>query len=294
MWERSLQGSPLVLATTAPVRAPRRVLPYVLGVVLIGVTAVLLYRGWSFYKLSMEDRVEHADFRRLRPSGIIGNGYGFIAGLLVVLNLSYLVRRRFASARLGSMRVWLDLHVFTGLLVAVLAAFHSAFQLRTQIAMISAVSLGVVVATGVLGRMLHMLAPAADGRVRDAIDGVERALPGTRRPVIEALRELPAPRLAANASLVRALLAIPAWRAVARRRRETLALLVPPRALQSREQRLAVAELMTAVTIDARGSGMAALLRRWRGLHRFAALAMLAAVLFHAGVAWHYGYRWVF
>ena len=39
---------------------------------------------------------------------------------------------------------------------------------------------------------------------------------------------------------------------------------------------------------------MAALLRSWRGLHRFFALLMLAAVLLHAGVAWHYGYRWIF
>ena len=41
-------------------------------------------------------------------------------------------------------------------------------------------------------------------------------------------------------------------------------------------------------------SGMAALLRSWRGLHRFFALLMLAAVLLHAGVAWYYGYRWIF
>jgi hypothetical protein len=266
----------------------------VLGFILIAVGAALLYHGWSFYQLSMEDRVEHPDFRSLRPSGIVGNGYGFIAGVLVIANLSYLVRRRFAKARLGSMRVWLDLHVFTGLLAAVLVAFHSAFQMRTQIAMISSVSLGVVILTGVLGRCLHMLAPATTGRLRAAIDGVDRVLPGTGKPLGEALRELPAPHVPADASLVRSLVAIPRWRAVARRRRETIELLLPRRRDLSREQRVAVAELHAAATTDARGSGLSALLRRWRGLHRFAALAMIAAVLFHAGVAWHYGYRWIF
>ena len=269
-------------------------LPFVLGAILLVVAAALLWRGWSFYELSMEDRVEHPDFRRLRPSGIIGNGYGFIAGVLVMANLSYLVRRRLARARLGSMRVWLDVHVFTGLLAAVLVAFHSAFQMRTQIAMISTISLSVVVLTGVLGRCLHMLAPATEGRLRAAIDGVERVLPGTGAPLRQALRELPSPRVPADASLVKSLAAIPAWRAMARRRRETIELLLPPRRDQSRAVRVAVAELYAAATTDARGSGLAALLRRWRGLHRFAALAMIAAVLFHAGVAWHYGYRWIF
>ncbi len=269
-------------------------LPYVLGLILFLVTAALMYRGWTFYRLSMEDRVVHPDFRRLRPSGMVGNGYGFIAGVLVVLNLSYLVRRRFAHARLGSMRVWLDLHVFTGMLVAVLAAFHSAFQMRTQIAMISTVSLAVVIGTGLLGRLLHMLTPATDGRLRIALDGLEAEVPGTRGPVLSALRELPAPTVPANASLVRAVIAIPRWRGVARRRRETIELLLPPRREQAPATRAAVTELLAAVSTDARGSGLTALLRSWRGLHRFAALAMIAAVLFHAGVAWHYGYRWIF
>ena len=57
-----------------------------------------------------------------------------------------------------------------------------------------------------------------------------------------------------------------------------------------------VAEVVGKV-LAARRPGSAtltALLRSWRGLHRFFALLMLASVLLHAGVAWHYGYRWIF
>ena len=69
------------------------------------------------------------------------------------------------------MRVWLDIHVFTGLTAATLVTFHSAFQLRTPIATISAASLGIVVLTGLIGRFLYALAPAADRqRLRDALD----------------------------------------------------------------------------------------------------------------------------
>jgi cytochrome b561 len=266
-----------------------------LALVLVAITVALAYRGYSFYKLSLEDRVEHPDFRTLRPIGFLGNGYGWVAALLVVLNLSYLIRRRFGGAKLGSMRAWLDVHVFTGLVAAVLVSFHSAFQLRSPIATISAVSLGVVVATGLIGRFLYALAPASSReRLQAALDGIDRALPDKRNELATVIGEHPGPNVPANASLYRSVRAIPGWRRAGRDRREAIALLLPPRKQQSRELRRAARELTKAAIVDARASGTAALIRSWRGLHRLFALAMLAAVLFHAGVAWYYGYRWIF
>ena len=36
--------------------AQRRILPYVLALLLIGTAAILAWRGWSFYKLGLEER----------------------------------------------------------------------------------------------------------------------------------------------------------------------------------------------------------------------------------------------
>lgn len=268
-------------------------LAFFLGLLVAGLAAALLYRGWSFYALSLEDRVEHPEFRQLRPSGVIGNGYGWIAALLVVLNLSYLVRRRLASSRLGSMRVWLDIHVFTGLTAATLVTFHSAFQLRTPIATTSAASLGIVVLTGLIGRFLHALTPAGDRqRLRDALDDVEAAWPGHRRELQTAIEALPGPVVPPNASLLRSVLMIPRWRRVGRKRREALELILPTKGTKAFA--LAGRRLLKAAASEAGAQGMAALLRSWRGLHRFFALLMLAAVLLHGGIAWYYGYRWIF
>ena len=188
-------------------------------VVLVAVTVGLAYRGWSFYRLSLEDRVEHPEFRRLRPSGMIGNGYGWVAAMLVVMNLSYLVRRRFGGARLGSMRVWLDLHVFTGLLAASLVSFHSAFQLRTPIAAISAAQPRARRAhrpdrpVPVRARTRRRpRAAARRARCRRA-----RGRPATASRLAEALAQRPGPDVPANASLLRSVLAIPAWRRAAAR-----------------------------------------------------------------------------
>ena len=267
----------------------------ILGLVLLSITVGLAYRGWSFYRLSLEDRVEHPEFRALRPSGLLGNGYGYAAAMLVVLNLSYLVRRRFGNASHGSMRTWLDVHVFTGLLAASLVSFHSAFQLRTPIASVSAGSLGTVVVTGLLGRFLYALGPGGvRERLAAALDAIEHELPGTRAPLAACIAQRPGPNVPANASLPRCLLAIPSWLRVARVRREVFGMLLPARRQMSRELRSACRELYTASAADARASGVAALLRSWRAMHRFFALLMLSAVFLHAAVAWYYGYRWIF
>ena len=266
-----------------------------LGLVLVAITVGLAYRGWSFYQLSLEDRPEHAEYRTLRPSGLYGNGYGWVAAVLIVMNLSYLIRRRFGGSRLGSMRVWLDIHVFTGMLAASLVSFHSAFQLRTPIATASAASLAMVVLTGLIGRFLFALTPGGGReRLRAALDAIEVERPDSRTPLGEAISATPGPDVSANASLLRSLLAIPKWRRASRVRREALALLLPPRREMSRPLRRAAKELYLAASADARAAGVSALLRSWRAIHRFFALMMLAAVLLHAGVAWYYGYRWIF
>jgi dihydropyrimidine dehydrogenase (NAD+) subunit PreT len=275
-------------------RGKRRILPWVLGAIVVTIAAVLAWRGWDFYRLGIEQRPDHPDFRKLRPSGAIGNGYGYAGALLVFMNLSYLVRRLIPSARLGSMRTWLDLHVFTGLLAAVLVSFHSAFQLRTPIATWTSISLAIVVATGLLGRFLYALSPAGQARrLGAALDALDDALPGTRDPIGIAIGQLPGPVVAPNASFLISLATMPRWRRVSRQRREAIALIVadrdPPRAV-----RPLIRAVQKAAAADARSSGAAALLRSWRGLHRFFAILMLLAVGLHIGVAWHYGYRWIF
>lgn len=266
-----------------------------LALVLVAVGVGLTYRGWTFYRLSLEARVEHPEFRTLRASGSLGNGYGWIAAMLVVLNLSYLIRRRFGGARLGRMQTWLDIHVFTGLLASVLVAFHSAFLLRTPVATLSAASLAVVVVTGLVGRFLYALAPVgARERLRDALDAVDVQLPGRRTELADAIAARPGPEIPANASLLRSLLAIPRARRAARGRREAVVRLLPPRSQLTKPQRQVARALIVAAMAEARAASMGALLRAWRGLHRFFALLMLAAVFLHGGVAWYYGYRWIF
>src|SRR3954470_998400 len=110
---------------------------------LVAAAATLWLRGASFYRLDLHARFDHPEYRTLSPSGPLGHAYGFIATGLVLANLSYLLRRRFARWRLGSMKLWLNLHVATGLLSGLFGLSHSALQLRNPIATVTMAALAI-------------------------------------------------------------------------------------------------------------------------------------------------------
>lgn len=268
--------------------------------VLVSLGAFLLYRGWSFYWLDLDARLDHVDYDQLRPSGDIGHGYGILGTLLILGNLLYLARRRFARANLGSMRLWLDLHVAGGLAGSALVLFHSAFQFRTGVALMTGVSLALVVVTGLVGRYLYALSPVADmARLEGLLREFEAARPGVTRDVraaIEAHRPLMVDH---HASLLRKLVLAPGWLRVARvRRRAVVQVLDTARAAEgTRDPQVFVAFRGVAGDIaaqDALADGFTSLLQSWRALHRLLAILLLLLVPVHVGVAWFYGYRWIF
>jgi hypothetical protein len=272
-------------------------LPIGLGVLLLAVAAALAWRGCGFYLLDMEARTEHPDFRLLRPSGTFGHGYGFAAAALVFTNLLYLLRRR-GVFQVGSMRGWLDAHVFTGLLAGTLAAVHSAFQLRTPVATVTTGSLLVVVISGIVGRLLHALINRrSEVPLSDRLAALETLLPGVASPARMAIDSYPGPSLPANPSLLRSLLALPSFLRAARDRREVLAVLIGNHrgaAAPSGELGQRIGELLDTAAAELRAAGSAALLSSWRSLHRLFAILMLVTVVVHIAVAWYYGYRWIF
>lgn len=129
--------------------------------------AVLLSYSWRYYDLPWDARFDDPLHRRLRSSGSIGHLYGNIGLAIILGNLLYLVRRRLVNVPwLGSMKAWMDWHVFSGIVGPAFVVLHSAFTLRTWPAIVSAASLTIVVVTGLFGRYLYRLVPrVADGRV---------------------------------------------------------------------------------------------------------------------------------
>jgi hypothetical protein len=278
----------------------RRGIPFTVTLTTTLVVAgVLLWHGLDYYLLDVASRPEHADFRQLRPSGSMGMSYAIVGTLLIFTNLLYLARRRLAAFRhFGSMRVWLDLHVFTGLVGATVIGYHSTFQARSWPNQVTAISLIVVVVSGVIGRFFYALIPKPDVHpFEDALEDLEVALPGFSQQVALAVSAHPPEETRGDPALLRTLRALPGWRRTAHERREAVELILynapalaalPPRT-RAHVRRLA-RRLSRAAALQAYGVAADAMLRAWRPIHRLFAFIMICTVLLHIGVAVYFGY----
>ena len=285
-------------------RRRRRGISFKLTLAIAVLVAVVLYwRGNGFYLLGLDDQVEHPNFHELRSSGSVGIFYGVVGTVLIFTNLLYLARRRLAAFRnLGSMRTWLDLHVFTGLIGATFVAYHSAFQARSLVNQITAVSLIIVIVSGLIGRFFYALIPKPDARpYLDALEDLEAAVPGLQAQIDMAVSAHPPEETRGDPALMRTLRALPGWRRTAHTRRQAVELIVTnapaiaaldPRA-RAHVKRLS-RRLARAAALEAYGVAADAMLRAWRPIHRLFAIIMVLTVLTHIGVAWFFGYADIF
>ncbi len=267
----------------------------VVSVVLMLIVLVLAWRGYDYYLLSLDDRVEHPDYRTLRSSGNIGYGYGVAGTFLIFTNLLYLARRRLAKWNMGSVKTWLDVHVFTGLAGALFISFHSTFKVRSTMSQVTTFSLLLVVITGLVGRFLYALIPrGADIDFDDALSELSMVAP----QAAEAIRQGMQTHEVRNPGRI-ALFKLPDFLNKLRRstkdQMELIQLTVENDELYQHDPR-SLGELSSRLQAGAKRKDRAVaagvVLRSWRSLHLFFAILMLLTVVFHIGAAWYYGYRW--
>jgi hypothetical protein len=72
-------------------------------------------------------------------------------------------RSRLLSGK-GSIRGWLDFHMFVGFMSPLVIAFHAAFQSNNLLATGTAGALLIVVLTGIVGRFIYGLVPSDGGK----------------------------------------------------------------------------------------------------------------------------------
>lgn len=284
-------------------------MPFVAASILtIVAIAVVLWVSWDYYQLSWEDRFDAPLHKRLRSSGEIGHLYGNVGLLLIFGNLLYLVRRRLVSVTwLGSMRAWMSLHVFTGIVGPAFVLLHSAFTLRTWPAMVSAGSLVIVVATGIFGRYLYQLVPRlASGRqaaAEELAGDVDRAVMELRaigRGGNEAAelvdRRVDAEVTAAGGhdrtglgAIVRALRVLWHLRALRGAARDA-ALAAGATASEARTIGRSAAAVGRAIVRLELIDVLAHAATAWRGLHRNLVVVMLLAASLHVSIAIYLGF----
>lgn len=253
----------------------------------------------DYYAAPLIDKALHPRHPTLRSSGPTGLAFGVAALGLVVANLGYLVRRRLVARRwLGSLRTWMDFHVASGIVAAVLVVLHAGFAVRSALGTIAASAFGIVVAAGIVGRYIYARVPRSlEGRELH-IEEVEARFAehcerlDLRGVALDGNALARAPRGRGRIATLVAILF--GDRELARARRDTLRRLdAADGAPLGRPDRRALRRMIRALFREAgwirRYHQLRSLMAAWRFLHRWLALVMLGTVAFHVWIALRYG-----
>jgi len=132
----------------------------VLITVAVLTSAYLAYDGYSYYILSLENRFFHPDHQTLKPSGVLGHGFGIIGSLMMFIGVAtYMLRKRIHKmTRLGLLKYWLEFHIFLCSLGPTLVLYHTAFKFGGLVA-VSFWSMVAVALSGVIGRYIYLQIP---------------------------------------------------------------------------------------------------------------------------------------
>ncbi len=136
-------------------------------IVTILVLALLIINGYAYYTTPLEEKFFSESHNILKPSGILGHGFGILGSFLMITGVViYMVRKRIKRfARSGALKYWLELHIFLCTIGPILILFHTSFKFG-GIVSVSFWSMVAVFVSGIIGRFIYI-------RIPHTIDGNE-------------------------------------------------------------------------------------------------------------------------
>jgi hypothetical protein len=155
------------------------------GLFCVTVTAVVLlgFGGWEYYRAPLATRGYLPEHAWLRPSGPVGLTLGVAGVLSMLMTLPYAVRKRWrALSRVGSMKQWLEVHIFFGIVGPVLITLHTSFKFNGLIS-VGYWLMMTVWASGFIGRYLYVRIPKTIRGVELSFTQVEESLRRTQRQI---------------------------------------------------------------------------------------------------------------
>jgi hypothetical protein len=131
---------------------------FAVSIAVVFVT-LFVFDGRSYYATPLTTRGYAAAHRVLRPSGPIGQTYGVIGTVLMLVPFLYMARKRMRKFNAaGTTRTWLEIHLFCGIAGPALVTLHTSFKFN---GIVSAAywSMVIVMLSGFLGRYLYVRIP---------------------------------------------------------------------------------------------------------------------------------------
>jgi len=131
----------------------------ILAGLLVAVWILFVKGGWEYYTTPLRIRGYEKMHRFLRPSGPGGNMLGIVGTLFMFMTLLYVARKKIKRfSKVGSMKGWLEFHIFCGVFGPILITFHTSFKFNGIIS-VAYWSMVLVVLSGFIGRYLFVRIP---------------------------------------------------------------------------------------------------------------------------------------
>lgn len=275
----------------------------VMALVVIVVTAYLIYTGYDYYNLPLEERFYHPRHAWFKPSGAFGHGLGILGTLMILFGVSiYIARKRynFMSKQLR-LKYLLEFHIFLCTLGPILILFHTAFKFGGVVS-VAFWSMVAVVASGVIGRFIYIQIPRS-------IEGRELSLnevKGMRSELLDTLKksagldESMIPMLVGLSGKYEAGASKGSWMNRRMEERSTLKLINSSmiKNQADKQERKVVIKMVKDEMALSRKIGrlqlMQKLFKYWHVAHLPFALIMLIILIVHVAVTLAFGYKWIF
>ena len=278
----------------------------ILVTIVILTLIALIFIGTSYYRTSIEERFYHQDNNLLKPSGVLGHGYGIVGSFLMVTGVvTYMARKRYRIfSRLGILKHWLEFHIFLCTIGPILILFHTAFKFGGLVA-ISFWSMVAVFLSGIIGRFIYIQIPRSIEGQELSLNDI-RALKTDVAGVLKNSHSLDEGSYNIIAGSIRKKAELYHSNALIRYMRkyfddrETMHLV----RITLRKKKMPKKEMMQILTlvdddirlnrkID-RLDTMQNLFKYWHVIHSPFALVMMIIMVIHIGVTIAFGYRWIF
>lgn len=287
-------------------KTAHRIYLAVLSLIVMLALAAIFNKGYSYYKISLEERYFHPDHILLKPSGLWGHGMGILGSVLMILGVSlYMARKRYRIfSRVGILKHWLEFHIFLCTLGPILVLFHTTFKFGGIVA-ISFWSMVAVFVSGVVGRFIYIQIPRSiEGRelslneIRGMKGDIGDTLINDIQMDVESHRVI-VDTIKVRAEYDQSNLMVRAFkkyfddRKSLRAVRSVLKKNNLPKSQRNQVVNLVKNEISLNRRIE-RLTVMQNLFKYWHVAHLPFALVMLVIMVIHVGVTIVFGYRWIF
>ncbi len=287
-------------------KTAHRIYLAVLSLIVMLALAAIINKGYSYYKISLEERYFHPDHILLKPSGLLGHGMGILGSLFMILGVAlYMVRKRYRIfSRIGILKHWLEFHIFLCTLGPILVLFHTSFKFGGIVA-ISFWSMVAVFVSGVVGRFIYIQIPRSiEGRELslNEIRGIKGDIGDTlindtqldaesHRVIVDSIKVKT--EYDKSNFVVRTFKKYFDDRKSLRAVRSVLKKNNLPKSQRNQVVNLVKNEISLNRRIE-RLTVMQNLFKYWHVAHLPFALVMLVIMVIHVGVTIVFGYRWIF